>query len=51
MENGADNESTDSEVCRARIQFSATRKEEKGEMKRTTDYGSRMCAGERTGEK
>jgi len=37
MENGADNESTDSEVCRARIQFSATRKEEKGERKRTAE--------------
>ena len=31
MENGADVESAQSEVCWARIQFNVTRKEEKGE--------------------
>ena len=34
MENGADVESAQSEVCWARIQFNVTRKEEKGEEKR-----------------
>ena len=34
MKNGADVESTDGEVCRARIQFDATRKEKKGEKRR-----------------
>ena len=37
MENGADVESAQSEVCWARIQFSVTRKEEKGEEKRTAE--------------
>ena len=34
LENGADVESAQSEVCWARIQFNVTRKEEKGEEKR-----------------
>ena len=38
LENGADVESAQSEVCWARIQFNVTRKEEKGEEKRTADY-------------
>ena len=37
MENGADVESAQSEVCWARIQFNVTRKEEKGEEKRTAE--------------
>jgi len=36
MKNGADVESTDGEVCWARIQFDVTRKEKKGE-KRTKE--------------
>ena len=35
LENGADVESAQSEVCWARIQFNVTRKEEKSEEKRT----------------
>ena len=38
MENGADVESAQSEVCWARIQFNVTRKEEKGEEKQTADW-------------
>ena len=37
MENGVDVESAQSEVCWARIQFNVTRKEEKGEEKRTAE--------------
>ena len=37
LENGADVESAQSEVCWARIQFNVTRKKEKGEEKRTTE--------------
>jgi len=37
MENGADVESAHSEICWARIQFSVTRKEEKGEEKLTAE--------------
>jgi len=37
MKNGADVESTDGEVCWARIQFDVTRKKKKGEKKRTTE--------------
>ena len=37
MENGADVKSAQSEVCWARIQFNVTRKEEKGEEKRTAE--------------
>ena len=37
MENGADVESAQSEVCWARIQFNVTRKEGKGEEKRTAE--------------
>ena len=37
MENGADVESAQSEVCWARIQFNVTRKKEKGEEKQTAE--------------
>ena len=37
LENGADVESAQSEVCWARIRFNVTRKEEKGEEKRTAE--------------
>ena len=37
MENGADVDSAQSEVCWARIQFNVARKEEKGEEKRTAE--------------
>jgi len=37
MENGADVESAQSEVCWARIQFNVTRKKENGEEKRTAE--------------
>ena len=37
LENGADVESAQSEVCWARIQFNVTRKEEKGEEKWTAE--------------
>jgi len=37
MEDRADVESAQSEVCWARIQFNVTRKEEKGEEKRTAE--------------
>jgi len=37
LENGADVESAHSEVCWARIQFNVTRKNEKGEEKRTAE--------------
>jgi len=44
IKNGADIESTDSEVCRATIQFSVTRKEEKCEKKRSTEAESVLAS-------
>jgi len=41
FENGVDTESTNNEVCRARIQFNVTRKDEKGEKKGTME--PRVC--------
>ena len=46
MENGADVESAQSEVCWARIQFNVTRKEEK--RRGEADCGNGVHAGERT---
>jgi len=45
LENGADVESAHSEVCWARIQFNATRKEEKGE-KRTAETECALASKE-----
>ena len=48
LENGADVESAQSEVCWARIQFNVTRKEERrGE----ADCGNGVCAGEQRAER
>ena len=49
MENGADVERAQSEVCWARIQFNVTRKEGKGEENRTAE--NRVRAGERRAER
>ena len=46
MENGADVESAQSEVCWARIQFNVTRKEEKGEEKRTAETECALASKE-----
>ena len=46
LENGADVESAQSEVCWARIQFSVTRKEEKGEEKRTAETECALASKE-----
>ena len=45
-ENGADVESAQSEVCWARIQFDVTRKEEKGEEKRTVETECALASKE-----
>jgi len=45
MENGADVESAQSEVCWARIQFNVTRKEKKGE-KRTAEMECTLACAE-----
>ena len=46
MENGADVESAQSEVCWAKIQFNVTRKEEKGEEKRTAETECELASEE-----
>ena len=46
LENGADVESAQSEVCRVRIQFNVTRKEEKGEEKRTAETECALASKE-----
>ena len=46
MENGADVESVHSEVSWARIQFNVTRKEEKGEEKRTAETECALASEE-----
>ena len=46
MENGADVESAQSEVCWARIQFNVTRKEGKGEEKRTAETECALASEE-----
>jgi len=46
MENGADVESAQSEVCWARIQFNVTRKAEKGEEKRTAETECALASEE-----
>ena len=46
MESGADVESAQSEICWARIQFSVTRKEEKGEEKRTAETECALASEE-----
>ena len=46
MENGADAESAQSEVCWARFQFNVTRKEEKGEEKRTAETECALASKE-----
>jgi len=46
MENGADVESAQSEICWARIHFSVTRKEEKGEEKRTAETECALASEE-----
>jgi len=46
MENGVDVESAQSEVCWARIQFSVTRKEEKGEEKQTAETECALASEE-----
>jgi len=46
LENGADVESANSEVCWARTQFNVTRKEEKGEEKRTTETECALASKE-----
>ena len=45
-EDGADVESAQSEVCWARIQFNVTRKEEKGEEKRTAETECALASEE-----
>jgi len=45
-ENGADVESAQSEVCWAMIQFNVTRKEEKGEEKRTAETECSLASKE-----
>ena len=46
LENGADVESAQSEVCWTRIQFNVTRKEEKGEEKRTVETECALASKE-----
>jgi len=46
MENGADVESAQSEICWARIQFNVTKKEEKGEEKRTVETECALASEE-----
>ena len=46
MENGADVDSAQSEVSWARIQFNVTRKNEKGEEKRTTETECALASKE-----
>jgi len=46
MENGADVDSAHSEVCWTRIQFNVTRKEEKGEGKRTEETECALASEE-----
>jgi len=46
LDNGADVESAQSEVCWARIQFNVTRKEEKGEEKRTAETECTLASKE-----
>ena len=46
MENGTDVESSQSEVCWARIQFNVTRKEEKGEEKRAAETECALASDE-----
>jgi len=46
IKNGANVESTDGEVRRARIQFNVTRKEKKGEEKRTTETECALASKE-----
>ena len=46
MEYGADVESTDGEVCRARIQVDVTRKKKKGEEKRSTETECALASKE-----
>ena len=46
MKNGADVESAQSEICWARIQFNVTRKEEKGEEKRTAETECTLASEE-----
>ena len=46
MENGADVKSAQSEICWARIQFNVTRKEEKGEEKRTAETECALASEE-----
>ena len=46
LENGADVESAQSEVCWARIQFNVSRKKEKGEEKRTTETECALASKE-----
>ena len=46
LENGADVESAHSEVCWARIQFNVTRKEEKGDEKRTAETECALASKE-----
>ena len=46
MKNGADVESAQSEVCWAMIQFNVTRKEEKGEEKRTVETECSLASKE-----
>ena len=46
MKYGADVESTDGEVCRARIQVDVTRKEKKGEEKRSTETECALASKE-----
>jgi len=46
VEYGADVESTDGEVCRARIQVDVTRKKKKGEEKRSTETECALASKE-----
>ena len=46
MENGEDVQSAQNEVCWARIQFDVTRKEEKGEEKRTAETECALASEE-----
>ena len=46
LENGADVESAQSEVCWARIQFNVIRKKEKGEEKRNTETECALASKE-----
>jgi len=46
LENGADVESAQSEVCWARIQFNVTKKKGKGEEKRSTETECALASKE-----